>query len=74
MSGKKLVVVTAGLSQPSSARLLAGKLADATWASLADRGLAVELMVVELRDIATDVVNNLLTGFPSSALDKAIRR
>lgn len=72
MTVKKLVVVTAGLSQPSSTRLLADKLADATRSALAGRGEDAEVTIVELRDLATDVVNNLLTGFPSAALAKAI--
>jgi FMN reductase len=72
MTAKKLAVVTAGLSQPSSTRLLADKLADATRSALAGRGASAEATVIELRDLATDVVNNLLTGFPSAALGKAI--
>jgi FMN reductase len=73
MPAKKLVVVTAGLTQPSSTRLLADKLVDATRTSLADRGSDVDLTVVELRDLATDVVNNLLTGFPGTELGRAIK-
>ena len=38
MSDRRLVVVSAGLSQPSSTRLLADRLADATEAGLADAG------------------------------------
>ncbi len=38
------------------------------------RGAEVELTVVELRDHAHDIVNNLLTGFPPAALREAARR
>ena len=62
----KLAVVTAGLSQPSSSRLLADRLAAASVSA----GDTVE--VVELRDIALDITKNLLTGFPSPALRTAI--
>ncbi|GAA1220239.1 CE1759 family FMN reductase [Rhodoglobus aureus] len=31
------------------------------------------MTVIELRDLAHDVTNNLLTGFPSAKLDEAIR-
>ncbi|WIV58209.1 CE1759 family FMN reductase [Amycolatopsis nalaikhensis] len=65
----KLAVVTAGLSVPSSTRLLADRLAAATVAAAGD---AVEVSVVELRDVALDVTKNLLTGFPSPELRAAI--
>ncbi|GAA3436399.1 hypothetical protein GCM10018954_060080 [Kutzneria kofuensis] len=56
-----VAVVTAGLSQPSSTRLLADQLAAATQEALGD----AEVTVIELRDIAVDVTNNMLTGFPA---------
>jgi FMN reductase len=56
---KRIAVVTAGLGQPSSSRLLADRLAAAS-------GLPADTF--ELRDTAHDVVNHLLTGFPSSKL------
>ncbi|WP_439377044.1 FMN reductase [Amycolatopsis lexingtonensis] len=65
----KLAVVTAGLSVPSSTRLLADRLAAAT---VAAAGEPVSVTVVELRDIALDVTKNLLTGFPSPELRDAI--
>ncbi|MEU0535991.1 CE1759 family FMN reductase [Amycolatopsis tolypomycina] len=65
----KLAVVTAGLSVPSSTRLLADRLAAATAAAA---GAPVEVSVVELRDIALDITKNLLTGFPSPELRTAI--
>ncbi|MEU8638039.1 FMN reductase [Amycolatopsis sp. NPDC048633] len=65
----KLAVVTAGLSVPSSTRLLADRLAAATVAASPE---PVSVSVVELRDIALDVTKNLLTGFPSPALRSAI--
>jgi FMN reductase len=61
-----LVVVTAGLNQPSSSRLLADRLAAAVAAEL-----PVEITVIEVREHAHDVVNHLLTGFPSPALSAA---
>ena len=64
----KLAVVTAGLSQPSSSRLLADRLASATASALGPTSVSV----LELRDIALDVTKNLLTGFPNPALRSAI--
>ncbi|WP_328348387.1 FMN reductase [Micromonospora sp. NBC_00421] len=72
MTRRTLAVVSAGLSQPSSTRLLADQLAAAARDELVRRGDEVELRVVELRDHAHDVVNNLLTGFPSTELRAAL--
>jgi len=66
---KRLAVVAAGLSQPSSTRLLADRLTEAVVRAV---GEEVEVTVVELRDVAQDVTNNLLTGFPSPKLETAI--
>ena len=73
MTTRKLAVLAAGLSQPSSTRLLADRLTDATVARLREvHGVDVEVSVVELRDIAKDVTNNLVTGFPSPTLSSVI--
>ncbi|WP_431977401.1 FMN reductase [Micromonospora haikouensis] len=72
MSRRTLAVVSAGLSQPSSTRLLADQLAAATRDELARRGVEVELRPIDLRDHAHDVVNHLLTGFPPPALRDAL--
>ncbi|MFF1452578.1 FMN reductase [Streptomyces sp. NPDC058274] len=63
----KLVVVSAGLSVPSSTRLLADRLATAT----AGRTPA-EVEVVELRDLAVEIAHNLTNGFPGRALGAAL--
>ncbi|MYW96929.1 FMN reductase [Amycolatopsis rubida] len=70
MTARTIAVVTAGLSQPSSTRLLADRLAEATRAALVDDDVTVK--VFELRDIAVDVTNNMLTGFPSPQLREVI--
>ncbi|PUB23515.1 FMN reductase [Promicromonospora sp. AC04] len=67
-----LTVVSAGLSVPSSTRLLADRLTESVREQLADAGREVEVQVVELRDLAADIANNLVTGFPSPTLAKAI--
>ena len=65
---KTLVVISAGLSQPSSTRLLADQLAAATVAAAGD----LDVRVIELRDLAHDIANHLLTGFPPAALKDAL--
>ncbi|MEC3978504.1 FMN reductase [Amycolatopsis sp. H20-H5] len=72
MPVRKVAVVTAGLSKPSSTRLLADQLAKATSSALAEREVETEVEVFELRDLALDITNNLLTGFPSPALRTVI--
>lgn len=68
----RLAVVSAGLSVPSSTRLLADRLTQAVRGQLADNGRDVEVNVVELRDLAVDIANNLVTGFPSRSLAEAV--
>ncbi|MFI7129966.1 FMN reductase [Nonomuraea sp. NPDC050153] len=63
----KLAVVTAGLTQPSSSRLLADRLAEAV-----TRQTQAEVRVIELRDLAVDIANNFVTGFPNGRLRAAI--
>ena len=72
MRERTLVVVTAGLSQPSATRLLADRLASATARLLGEAGPAPRVEVIELRDHALDLTHNLLTGFPSPTLRAAI--
>jgi FMN reductase len=67
-----IAVISAGLSQPSSTRLLADQLAEATRREAAHQGQHVETVTIELRQLAQDITNNLLTGFPSAALQETI--
>ncbi len=67
-----VAVISAGLSQPSSTRLLADQLAEATRREAAHQGQQVEMVTIEIRQLAQDITNNLLTGFPSAALQEAI--
>ena len=69
---RTIAVVTAGLSQPSSSRLLADQLAAATVRALRLDGEDVRVEVVELRDLAHAVTDHLLTGFASGTLADAI--
>jgi FMN reductase len=73
MTERTIAVVTAGLSRPSSTRLLADRLGAAVDRSLRLHGDTARVEVVELRDLARDLTDNLLTGFPSPDLDAAIR-
>ncbi|WP_030761514.1 CE1759 family FMN reductase [Streptomyces sp. NRRL F-2664] len=63
----KIVVVSAGLSSPSSTRLLADRLAAATL-----EHVDAETEVLELRDLATEIAQHFVTGFPSARLAAAL--
>ncbi|MER7192248.1 FMN reductase [Streptomyces flaveolus] len=62
----KLVVVSAGLSVPSSTRLLADRLAAATAGQT-----SAEVRVVELRDLAVEIAHTFTNGFPGRELSAA---
>ncbi|MFB7209081.1 FMN reductase [Streptomyces sp. NPDC056255] len=68
----KLTVVSAGLSTPSSTRLLADRLAESARDELTGRGQVPSTEVVELRELAGDIANHLVTGFPPPRLSAAI--
>ncbi|WP_100811271.1 MULTISPECIES: FMN reductase [unclassified Microbacterium] len=72
MTARRIAVVTAGLSNPSTTRLLGDRLASATVRELAVRGIEATVDTIELRDYAHDITNNLLTGFAPPALEAAI--
>ena len=71
---RRLVVVSAGLGQPSSTRLLADRLAAAGQRHLADGGVETGIEVVEVREHAQDLANHLLVGFASPQLQASIDR
>ncbi|KMO94227.1 CE1759 family FMN reductase [Streptomyces roseus] len=63
----KVVVVSAGLSSPSSTRLLADRLTAATLAHV-----DAEPEVIELRELATEIAQHFVTGFPPARLAAAL--
>jgi FMN reductase len=69
---RSLVVVSAGLSQPSSTRLLADRLSAAVERHLREGGVEPGIQVVELREHAQDLANHLVTGFPSPGLQATL--
>jgi FMN reductase len=76
VSTRTLAVVSAGLSVPSSTRLLADRLAAATVEALRERGSGAQIdatvEIVELREHARDLADNLVTGFPNANLRAAL--
>ncbi|WP_106400890.1 CE1759 family FMN reductase [Actinocorallia populi] len=67
-----LVVVSSGLSVPSSTRMLADRLAAATREVLERDGHAVRISVIEVKDLGHDIVDATLTRFANERLQSSI--
>jgi FMN reductase len=74
MSERTIVAVSAGLGQPSSTRLLADRMSEAAVAELRARGVDAAVENIELRDVAHEIVNAMLTGFPTGALREVLEK
>jgi FMN reductase len=68
----RIVVISAGLSEPSSTRLLADRLTEAVRTRLESAGRPVEVDVVELRPLAHAITDAMLTGFAAGDLATAV--
>ncbi len=68
----RLVVVSAGTSDPSSTRLLADRAAERAVAIATQHGNAVTVGVIELREIAADISTALTTQLITPKLQEAI--
>jgi FMN reductase len=60
---KKLAIVSGGLREPSSTRLLADRITAAVEAALAGRKLTATATVIELRRLGRAIMDTMLTGF-----------
>ncbi|AKK03263.1 FMN reductase [Corynebacterium epidermidicanis] len=74
---RQVVIVSAGLSNPSTTKSLADQLGNTIRAAVSARGEAVEITHVELRLLATDLATALVTGGTlspnlSAALDAVV--
>lgn len=70
----RLLALSAGLSTPSSTRMLADQLTREASAALGADGTAVEVTTIELREYAHDLTDALLTCFPSERLSMVIEQ
>ncbi len=69
---RRVAVVTAGLGRPSTSRILADRLTAATVEALRTQAEDAEVTVVELREVAHELTDHLLTGFAPPALAEAL--
>lgn len=71
---RRIVAVSAGLSEPSSTRLLTDQLGEAVRRHVTAHGEDVTVEVVELRPLARLIADQMLTRFPSGELKAAIEK
>lgn len=67
----KVAVISGGLREPSSTRLLADRLGEAVRAELAAAGGDGVVAVIELRRLGREITDAMLTGFASPDLEEA---
>jgi FMN reductase len=67
----RLVIVSGGLREPSSTRLLADLLGQAVQQELTRAGEEVSSSVIELRRLGRPIMDAMLTGFPTTDLEAA---
>ena len=70
----QLVVISAGVSEPSSTRLLADRIAQRAIDLLHEDGTPASVGVIELGPLAVDIAQAIVSGFPGERLQKAIDR
>jgi FMN reductase len=69
-----IAVLSAGVSDPSSTRLLADRVAQRTIDVLRNAGTQARVTVVDLAPIATEIAKSLVAGFPGDKVQAAIKR
>ena len=69
---KKLVVVSAGVSNPSTTRMLANRIAEAVQAQVSKRGEGLEVEYVELRKLAMSLGTVMSAGLYDESLREAL--
>ncbi|MFD7754396.1 CE1759 family FMN reductase [Streptomyces sp. NPDC059757] len=70
----RLVVVSAGVSEPSSTRLLADRTAQKVLDLLLESGRSATVGVIELGPLAVDTAQAIVSGFPGERLKTVFER
>jgi FMN reductase len=70
----QLVVISAGISDPSSTRMLADRIAQQSLEQLHRRGADGSVRIIELPPLALDIARATVSGFPSESLQASIER
>jgi FMN reductase len=74
MTPRRLVLVSAGTGEPSSTRMLADRVGQATLDLLRDMEIPASAAVVELAPLAVDIAQATVTGLHSAELRAAIEK
>jgi FMN reductase len=69
-----IAVITAGVSDPSSTRLLADRIAQRSVDLLRDAGSTAVVTVIDLAPIAVDIARSLVSGYANDTVQGAIDR
>lgn len=73
METRRVVVVSGGMGMPSSSRMLADQLGEAARRELERVDVHTDITTIELRELAVDIANNMVTGFAPPALADALK-
>ena len=68
----RLVVINAGVSDPSSTRMLVDRIAQKSLDRLLAAGLTASLSIIDLGPLAIDIAKAIVAGFPSEKVQAAI--
>ena len=74
VSQPRLAVISAGISDPSSTRMLADRIAQRSLELLQEDGAHGSVSVIELAPLALDIARATVSGFPSEPLQAGIER
>jgi FMN reductase len=69
-----LVVISAGISEPSSTRMLADRIAQKSVELLREMDTTASVAVIDLAPVAVDIARATVSGFPSEQLQATIER
>lgn len=72
MMGSKVVVIAAGLGQPSTTRMLADRLAESVRRHVGESGDIASVDTYELRGLAHEITDAMLTGFAGPELQPVL--
>ncbi|GAB3944107.1 FMN reductase [Corynebacterium tapiri] len=70
---RQLVVISAGLSVPSTTRQIADRIAESVTTAVTARGESLDVRVIEVRELANDLAQAFSTGISSAKLDEVKR-
>lgn len=69
---KSVVIISGGLGTPSSSSLLGRQIGDSIAEKLTSAGVQADVSNIELREYASEITNNMLTGFAAPKLQQVI--